>query len=586
MIRWNDRQTPVSPLFDDIYFAVEDGLRETRYVFLENNQLPQAWSERPIFHIAELGFGTGLNFLAAAELFLKTAKANQKLFFSSFEKFPLTRAEIEISLGRWPELDPLAKEFLSQYEPLPLGCHRFELFDRRVYLDLWIGDARDSLKEFEGPVDAWFFDGFAPHKNAEFWSEEIFAEVRRASSSGCRFATYASTGFVQRALKKFGFKIEKCRGFGKKREMLRGYLPGHPTTRPPVPETIQIQGAGIVGCLQAYTGSAFASRVLLSEKESTPCSKASGNPRALVMPTLTAKQSPLGAWSLSSFLQTLRLFRSFGDDESIGWHPTGLLQLWSLNPDDLRRQERYFESLQSYQIPPSIARTVSREEASELAGIRLKQSGIYFPQAGSLEPHRFAQRLLEKAAISWQSPPAPHTPQILCTGADSWMWMKENFPEVPVRLHRGQVSYWTRSSSLKNLKCPVVSGSYALPISADQLLAGSTYEENDWSQDLREVDHAKILNDVSSFLGPQENIEVLGGRAAHRLSLRDALPLLSDSPHQWANLAYGSKAFSHAILGCHYLLSSLFHLPKPGPLSLWRSSHIQRFAKAESRMLG
>ena len=56
-------RAPVSVRFDEPYFAVEDGLAETRHVFLAGNDLPERF--RPGFRIAELGFGTGLNALAA-----------------------------------------------------------------------------------------------------------------------------------------------------------------------------------------------------------------------------------------------------------------------------------------------------------------------------------------------------------------------------------------------------------------------------------------------------------------------------------------------------------------------------------------
>ncbi len=56
---------PVSRRFADPYYSLEDGLAESRHVFLGGNGLPERF--RPGFAIAELGFGTGLNVLAAWE---------------------------------------------------------------------------------------------------------------------------------------------------------------------------------------------------------------------------------------------------------------------------------------------------------------------------------------------------------------------------------------------------------------------------------------------------------------------------------------------------------------------------------------
>ncbi|MFV0302628.1 MAG: FAD-dependent oxidoreductase, partial [Paracoccus sp. (in: a-proteobacteria)] len=56
---WREGGIPVSVRFDDPYFSLAGGLAETGHVFLAGNDLPARL--RPGFHVAELGFGTGLN---------------------------------------------------------------------------------------------------------------------------------------------------------------------------------------------------------------------------------------------------------------------------------------------------------------------------------------------------------------------------------------------------------------------------------------------------------------------------------------------------------------------------------------------
>ena len=67
----NEQGTPVSKQFDDVYFSNQDGLEETRYVFLHGNRLPQRFAThpRPLLVVAETGFGTGLNFLTLWQAF-------------------------------------------------------------------------------------------------------------------------------------------------------------------------------------------------------------------------------------------------------------------------------------------------------------------------------------------------------------------------------------------------------------------------------------------------------------------------------------------------------------------------------------
>jgi hypothetical protein len=51
-VAWRDGVIPVSTRFDDPYFSLNNGLAETRHVFLAGNQLPDRL--RDGFHVAEL----------------------------------------------------------------------------------------------------------------------------------------------------------------------------------------------------------------------------------------------------------------------------------------------------------------------------------------------------------------------------------------------------------------------------------------------------------------------------------------------------------------------------------------------------
>ncbi|MEM8633271.1 MAG: FAD-dependent oxidoreductase, partial [Pseudomonadota bacterium] len=76
-LAWN-KDVPVATRFDDPYYSLEDGLAETRYVFLEGNDLPARFTTG--FHIGELGFGTGLNCAAALSLW-RSSDVNGPLRF-------------------------------------------------------------------------------------------------------------------------------------------------------------------------------------------------------------------------------------------------------------------------------------------------------------------------------------------------------------------------------------------------------------------------------------------------------------------------------------------------------------------------
>lgn len=212
-ITWRENGTPVSERFDDPYFSLTDGFAETEHVFLTGNNLPERFHDD--FHIAELGFGTGLNFLSAWRLWVESDQTSL-LKFTSFEMFPLKASSMEQALSIWPALTPYMDEFLSAWS------RGASMRNDKVELNVIIGDARDTLPIWQEKADAWFLDGFSPSKNPELWSPEIYREIANHSNKNATFATYSAAGHVRRGLGEVGFDIEKRQGYGHKRHMCVG----------------------------------------------------------------------------------------------------------------------------------------------------------------------------------------------------------------------------------------------------------------------------------------------------------------------------------------------------------------------------
>lgn len=208
---WRDGNVPVSRCFDDPYFSLENGLEETRHVFLAGNQLPERF--RDGFHVAELGFGTGLNLLATLQAWRQSGQTGV-LHFTSFEAFPMTPAEMARAQAAFPELAGLAEELAPHW-----GKNRIALPDLRFALIT--GDARETLPAWGGQADAWFLDGFSPARNPELWEEGLMAQVFAHTAPGGAAATYTAAGAVRRALQAAGFEVARSPGYGRKRHMTR-----------------------------------------------------------------------------------------------------------------------------------------------------------------------------------------------------------------------------------------------------------------------------------------------------------------------------------------------------------------------------
>ncbi len=213
-LTWRDGEVPVSDRFDDPYFSLENGLAETRHVFLDGNDLPARFA--PGFHIAELGFGTGLNLLAVWALWEQSGQVTP-LQFTSFEAFPMTPDQMARALAVFPDLAPWATRFLDAWDGR--GCQLPTLAMQMVP-----GDARQTLAQWPGRADAWFLDGFSPAKNPELWEPALMEHVARHTAPGGTAATYTAAGFVRRGLQDAGFHVERSPGFGRKRHMTRAVL--------------------------------------------------------------------------------------------------------------------------------------------------------------------------------------------------------------------------------------------------------------------------------------------------------------------------------------------------------------------------
>ena len=556
---------PVSSEFGDVYFSHADGLAETRHVFLAHNQLPDRLAglvPQQCFTIAELGFGTGLNLLATWQLWRQLRDtypqlADARLHFITTEKFPIPLADLTHILALWgqraPELVALIEPLLAAYPPLIAGCHRLDFSYDNLTVDIWLGDAAQSLSKLaiersqqsapQPHIDAWFLDGFAPSCNSTLWADSIFAQMQRLSRPHTTAATYSCAGIVKRGLKEHGFAIKKVKGFGRKREMLTAIMTdtdhidvtsdnkscdneSHDAEQITTDSTFNhtaIIGAGVSGLLTAWSLANRGIAVTLLDK-TAPLAGASGNPRALLAPKMTPIHHVDEHLHTIGYLYSSRLYRDLNQkatqlNTAPVLEPTGALDL-------LVKANIGTEQIADY--PDEMATTLPHEQAQNISGIKEQDlsENLYLPQSGLVNPQALKTIILTHPLIRFQqlevseineteqqvciegsdqnqetvSILADHV--VICAAFESHQLDKRIFD---CRKIRGQLS-WFRPSleQLINLpKIPLKYSGYCAPFNAQAgddnlntvtagkpyLLLGASFIRNDTDTDLRDEEH-------------------------------------------------------------------------------------------------
>jgi tRNA 5-methylaminomethyl-2-thiouridine biosynthesis bifunctional protein len=420
---WSDG-TPISTEFSDVYFNKDNGAEESRYVFIEGNNLDTRWPldtpSKDHFTIAETGFGTGLNFLSAWDLWLKNSKPQQRLHFLSVEKFPLDKASIIQALSGWPEFETLSQQLINYYPPVVEGWHTLHLpnpyndsqskNNGDVILYLYFGDVHDWLPQIDAQVDAWFLDGFAPSRNPDMWTDHLFLQMAKLTPAYGTVATFTAASKIQRGLKAAGFTVSKRKGYGNKREMViasQQYTngPKKPAWLMQQPwlesrhdnffqnKTATIIGAGIAGCSSAYALAKRGWKVTLIERKDI-ASGASGNAQGVLYAKLSAEMNLHSQFYLSGYLLSLQYLKQQLSDKQ-DWNNCGVLQL-ATNDKEQKRQANFCNKYKMDEI----VIPVNANEATNIAGCSVPYPGLFFKEGAWVYPTEWCRALIQSECIT------------------------------------------------------------------------------------------------------------------------------------------------------------------------------------------
>ena len=194
------------PELEEHYHSVNGAINESMHVFIEPNL---QYCTLPQISVLEIGFGTGLNALLTA-----IHQGKKSVFYHSLEKYP-----IEISLAQQLNYCQSTEE-QQLFEKMHQAEWQKESSINQQFTLL--KDETDLLSvSFNRMYDLVYFDAFAPEKQPEMWSSDIFQKIYDAMNEGGILTTYCAKGVVRRTMQACGFTVERLPGPKGKREMLR-----------------------------------------------------------------------------------------------------------------------------------------------------------------------------------------------------------------------------------------------------------------------------------------------------------------------------------------------------------------------------
>ncbi len=576
-IEWQ-QDTPFSLDFNDIYFCRQKGIEETDYTFIDGNNLIYRWknlADNDSFSIAELGFGTGLNFLVTASQWQQYQQKNQTLHYIAIEKHPLSLHDLIKAHTLWPQFHSISMHLQKHYPIALEGIWSFTFSELNIHLTLIYRDVIDALKELSvhsTNIQAWYLDGFAPAKNKSIWQNQCFQLIAQHSSNTTTCATFTAAGFVRRGLENVGFHMQKQPGFGHKREMLTGKFIKNmnatpcslndltyqePWFRLSKKENSQLSkvaviGAGIAGCTTAKALANTGIQVDIFESEAQVAHGASGVCSGIFYPSLSKDMNHASQFYYHAYHCLLHTIDNWQLQDFV--HSTGLIKFGKQT--DIEKVLECFSSHSDFQ------RWIHAYHIQKSDHNMTQNTiGIHLPNSGYIDCKALCQHLLQDSKIHtfistpilkieykknhWHLSSNNETFQnydhlILCNSFSAkHLLPKHHLPAMKIRGQTLTLQEKLDSTYNNKVLCDDI---YIIPNSEYSLHVGATFEQNNDNPTLCWDSQKKLLNKLNHFLDKEVKLpDCLTGYVGFRFASRDRFPFVGPLP-DWENFleTYGT----------------------------------------------
>lgn len=203
------------PSMNEHYHSINGAQTEAEHIYINYGFRKSLASP---LSILEVGFGTGLNAFLSL---LESEKIGKEIEYTSLELYPLS-LEIISKLNYPASISPNNSDLyyaLHQSE-WQVSCKIASNFTlRKLHIDYTQTNNTNTWSNRK--YDVIYFDAFAPEKQPEMWSQDLFNLLYTVTNNQGILMTYCAKGVVRRMLQTAGYLVERLPGPPGKREVLR-----------------------------------------------------------------------------------------------------------------------------------------------------------------------------------------------------------------------------------------------------------------------------------------------------------------------------------------------------------------------------
>jgi len=188
--------TAFSKEYDEHYHSTKDGaLNES----LVKHVVPAfSVTDKDEINILDICYGLGFNTLATV-VYVKENFPNKKINIYS----PELDASLIESLPKFT----YPKEFDGLEDIIKCLSESNVYTDEQFHIELFVGDAREYIKQFNDKFDIVYQDAFSPSTNPILWTKEYFADIKSTMKEEAVLTTYSIAFKIRLALYENGLEL-------------------------------------------------------------------------------------------------------------------------------------------------------------------------------------------------------------------------------------------------------------------------------------------------------------------------------------------------------------------------------------------